>query len=87
LCLTNEALYHEDIKRRGCIAMFLDLGTSWKFTPQQLYSAKKSLVSFDTRLGGLQSWSGQHEEVNILDPTDALITQPVASCYTDSPTF
>jgi hypothetical protein len=42
LCLTNEAVRHEDVWGSGCIdPRFLDLGTSWRrmvsFTPRSLY--------------------------------------------------
>jgi hypothetical protein len=78
----------------GCIdPRFLDLGTSWRlmvsFKPRPLYPRGKShRYPLDRRLGGPQSRSERHEEVNILaligdSKSDPLVAQPVASRYTD----
>jgi hypothetical protein len=66
LCLTNEALHHEDIWGSGCIdPHFLDLGTSWRwvvsFMPLPLYSRERAPpYPFYRRLGGPQSRSGRY---------------------------
>jgi hypothetical protein len=74
LYLTNKALSHEDVWRRGCIdPRILDLGTSWRwvvrFTPRQLYPPGKSpQYPLDRRLGGPQSRSGRRGEKKSLAP-------------------
>jgi hypothetical protein len=94
LCLTNQALCHEDVWRNGYIdPCFLDRSTSWmwavSFKPRSLYHcAKRPWYPLDRWLGGPQSWSGWCGEKKILDPTGTQnsylsLVQPVASHYTD----
>jgi hypothetical protein len=86
LCLTNQALRHESVRRSGCIdPRILDLGTSWRlvvsFAPRPLYPRGKSpQYPLNRSLGGPKKRSGLHGEEKILDPT---VVQPVASRYTD----
>jgi hypothetical protein len=73
LCLTNEALRHEDVWGSRCTdPPFLDLGTSWRwvvsFTLRSLYQRGKSpRYPLDRRQGGPKSLSGWHGEMEILD--------------------
>jgi hypothetical protein len=73
LCLTNQALCREGVWRSGRIDPYFDLGTSWRwvvsFTPLPLYPRGKRLrYPLVRRLGGPQSRSGRHGEVQILAP-------------------
>jgi hypothetical protein len=73
--VTNVALCNEDKWANGYIdECFLDLCNGWRlvvtFTPLPFYPKERTpWYPFDRRLGGPQSWSGQYEEVTILDPT------------------
>jgi hypothetical protein len=70
LCLTNQALRHEDVWGSGCTEphfVYLETRSSWKwvisFTPLPLYPrGKNPSYPLDTRLGGPQSRSGRRGE-------------------------
>jgi hypothetical protein len=62
LCVTNEALRHEDVWGSWCIdPHFLDLGSSWTLSLYPRYPLYRKLC-------GLQSRSGRYGEVKKLKP-------------------
>jgi hypothetical protein len=75
----------------GCTNLhFLDLGTSWRrvvrIMPRPFYRrGKRPQYPLDRRLGGPQSRSGRHEEVNILNPTGTRTPNPRSSSQQPSP--
>jgi hypothetical protein len=82
LCLTNQALRHEDVWGSGCVdPSFLDFGTTrwWVviFTSLPLYLRGKSpWYLLDRRLGGPQNRSGRRGGEKILDPTGTRTLTP-----------
>jgi hypothetical protein len=70
LCLTKQALHHQDILRSGCIdAHFIDLSSIWRwkvsFTPQPLsLPGKEPCYLLNRRLDGPQRWAGWCGEEN-----------------------
>jgi hypothetical protein len=66
------------------IARFLDLGSSWRwvvgFTPHPINPRKKGpWYILDKMLSAPQSRSGQHEEIQIVKPTETLTPTPRSS--------
>jgi hypothetical protein len=70
LCLTNQALRHQDVWRsRSIDQSFLDLGARWRWVASFTSLLLHPQYPMDRRQGGPQSQSGWYGEVKICGPT------------------